>query len=195
MQNRTSSSRLFLVLSLLLAPALAQAHPGFHAAGFLHGAAHPVTGLDHICAMIAVGLWAAQRGGRAVRMVPLSFVSMMLVGGVLGAMGMALPQVETGIALSVLVLGLLVSAAVKLPLWASAAVVGMFAILHGHAHATETPMNVSALTYGLGFLASTAALHIVGIGFGLTLTRLEKVSLLRFAGGAIAVCGVVLLAS
>ena len=180
---------------MLLAPGLAQAHPGFHAAGFLHGAAHPVTGLDHICAMIAVGLWAAQRGGRAVWLVPVSFVSMMLVGGVLGAMGMPLPQVETGIALSVLVLGLLVCAAVRLPVWASALIVGMFAIFHGYAHTTETPMNVSVLTYGIGFLLATAALHVVGIGLGLTLTRLRNVSLVRFAGGAIAVCGVVFLAS
>ena len=195
MQIRTSPSRLILVFSMLLAPALAQAHPGFHAAGFLHGTAHPLTGLDHICAMIAVGLWAAQRGGRAVWLVPVSFVSMMLVGGTLGAVRMPLPQVETGIALSVLVLGLLVCAAVRLPMWASALIVGIFAIFHGFAHTTETPMNVSVLTYGMGFLLSTAALHVVGIGLGLTLTRLGNVSLVRFAGGAIAVCGVVFLAS
>lgn len=128
-------------------------------------------------------------------MVPLAFVTMMLGGGLLGMSGVHLPQVETGILTSVLVLGLLVAAAVRLPLWLSAVVVGVFAVFHGYAHTIETPMNVSALTYNLGFLFSTALLHVIGIGFGLAVVRLGKVSLVRFAGGAIAVCGVVLLAS
>jgi len=144
--------------------------------------------------MLAVGLWAAQRGGRAIWIMPLSFVSMMLAGGTLASFGIVLPMVETGIALSVLCLGLLVSAAVRMPMWSSSAVAGLFAILHGHAHAMELPMNALALPYSAGFAVSTVALHLVGIGFGLAVARLGKVAAVRIAGGAIALCGVFLLA-
>lgn len=128
-------------------------------------------------------------------MVPLAFVTMMLCGGLLGVSGVVLPQVELGIALSVLVLGVLVAAAARLPMGISAAIVGLFAIFHGYAHTVETPMNVSALTYDLGFTLSTMFLHVIGIGFGLAVVRFGKISLVRFAGGAIACCGVFLLAS
>jgi urease accessory protein len=194
MQCRSTHFRLFLTLALFFTPWLAQANPGHYESSFSHGLLHPLMGLDHICAMIAVGLWAAQRGGKAVWLLPVAFVVMMFAGGLLGKAGLALPQVEAGLLVSVLILGLLVAAAVRLPVWLSAMVAGVFAIFHGHAHAVETPMNVSALTYDVGFLLATAGLHLVGIAFGLAVARLGKISLVRYAGGAIVCCGVVLLA-
>lgn len=195
MQFRSRKSRLFIGFSVLLTPLLAQANPGVYGSGFSHGLLHPLTGLDHICAMLGVGLWAAQRGGKAVWMVPAAFVVTMFLGGLLGKFGVLLPQVEAGIMVSVLSLGLLIAAAVRLPVWLSAVIAGAFAIFHGHAHAMETPLNASALTYDLGFLLSTASLHMIGIGFGLAVAQFGKISLIRFAGGAIACCGVALLAS
>ena len=143
--------------------------------------------------MLAVGMWAAQRGGRATWMMPLAFLAMMFSGAILASLGVNLPQVEAGIALSVLILGLLVAAAVRLPIWAGAMVVGAFAVLHGHAHALETAPNAVAWAYDSGFLLSTAALHAVGILFGMAVARFGEVSLVRYTGGAIALCGVVLI--
>ena len=192
MQNRFNKSWLPVVLLLLAIPCLAQANPGLYGTGFSHGLLHPLTGFDHICAMLAVGLWAAQRGGNAIWIVPSAFVGMMFLGGLLGEFGMPLPQVEVAIMASVLSLGLLVAAAIRLPVWLSSVIAGVFAIFHGHAHAMETPMNVSAVTYVLGFILSTSLLHVVGIGFGLAMVRFGKISLVRFAGSAIACCGVLL---
>ncbi len=172
MKNHFDFLHLFgpvLSLSLVfLLPSLAQAHPGIpgHTHGFDNGLFHPLTGLDHICAMIAVGLWAAQRGGRALWLVPLTFVSVMAFGGALGMSGIALPFVETGIVASVLILGVLIAAAVRLPLMASAAMVGLFALFHGFAHGAEMPDTASGLVYGIGFIAATAILHLCGIGLG-----------------------------
>ena len=126
-------------LSLVFAPMLAHAHPGHDASGFSAGVAHPVHGLDHILAMVAVGLWAAQLGGRAKWLVPASFISVMAIGGALGMAGMPLPFAEQGIFASVLILGVLIAAAVRLPLAASMAIVGLFALCHGHAHGLEMP--------------------------------------------------------
>jgi urease accessory protein len=151
----------------ILVPAAAHAHTSAGGVdGFLHGLQHSLSGLDHLCAMLAVGLFAAQRGGRALWLVPLAFVGAMLLGGLLGASGVALPLVEQGILASVLVLGLLVAAAVRVPMAASVAVVGAFALLHGHAHGTEIPSTASGATYALGFTAAAAGLHLAGIGMG-----------------------------
>ena len=120
--------------------------------------AHPVGGLDHICAMLAVGLWAAQTGGRSVWAVPLTFVSVMVLGGMLGMMGIGLPFAEQGIVLSVLILGVLIAASIRLPLWVSSSMVGLFALFHGHAHGTEMPESAFAMIYALGFILSTASL-------------------------------------
>ena len=150
---------------------------------------HPVSGLDHICAMIAVGLWAAQRGGRGVWLIPLTFVSVMALGGFLGMAGVSVPFVEEGIVVSVLVLGVLIAAAVRLPLVTSVIVVGLFAIFHGHAHGAEMPQSASGLAYGLGFVMATALLHACGIGLAWLVTQLGQVRLVRFAGFAIALCG------
>ena len=185
--------RALFLAAALLAPSVAQAHLGAGPThGLTHGFAHPLTGLDHMAAMVAVGLWAAQRGGRALWLVPLTFVSVMAVGGVLGVTGVPLPLVEPGILASVLVLGVLVAAAVRLPLVASAALVGVFALLHGHAHGTEMPATAAGLAYGAGFVAATALLHAVGIGFGLLASRLAGARLVRYAGAATVAVGLFL---
>jgi urease accessory protein len=186
--------RLFPLLVFILLPTLAQAHPGIpgHTHGFANGLAHPLTGLDHICAMVAVGLWAAQRGGRALWLVPSVFVLVMILGGAMGMAAVPVSFVEPGIAASVLVLGVLIAAAVRLPLPVSAVLVGVFAIFHGYAHGAEMPGSVSGLAYGLGFVAATASLHLLGIGLGLLARRFAPARLVRYAGGAIAVCGVYL---
>jgi urease accessory protein len=195
----TTSSRRFGFMGLLAVgaaawgPRVALAHTGVGAAhDLLHGLQHPLTGLDHICAMIAVGLWAAQLGGRAIWLVPLSFVTVMTLGGALAMAGVALPFVEPGIVLSVLVLGVLVAAAVRLPAAASAAIVGAFALFHGHAHGTEIPASASGLAYAVGFIAATVGLHLSGIAFGALVQRRYSTAVVQCAGAAIAACGVYL---
>jgi urease accessory protein len=175
----------------------AQAHTGFSANGFAHGFMHPISGLDHILAMIAVGLWAVQLASsgskRAVWLVPLSFVSMMVIGGILGISGIELPFVEKGILVSVLVLGAFVLAGVRLPITASAAIVGLFALFHGHAHGAEMPATSSGLTYALGFAFATALLHASGIALGLIAQRRLSSLALRVAGAAVTLGGVYLM--
>jgi urease accessory protein len=172
-------------------PGTAHAHVGFGPVhDLLHGLEHPLTGLDHICAMVAVGIFSAQRGGRAIWLVPLSFVLVMTVGGALGMAEVSLPFVEPGIVLSVVVLGVFVAAAVRLPMFASVTIVGLFALAHGHAHGTEIPGFVSGASYAVGFVLATAFLHLTGIGFGLLTQRLHSSQIVRLAGVAIAACGV-----
>jgi urease accessory protein len=184
-----------LLLSLIFfAPSLAQAHPGApgHTHGFSNGLFHPLTGLDHICAMVAVGLWAAQRGGRALWLVPATFVSIMIVGGILGMGKVGIPYVEQGIAASVLVLGTFIAAAARLPMAASMAIVALFALFHGYAHGAEMPDTASGLAYGIGFVIATASLHLSGIGIGLLAQRFSSAQFIRYLGGGIAACGVYL---
>jgi urease accessory protein len=176
-------------------PVLARAHvlPG-DAAGFHHGFVHPMFGLDHILAMVAVGLWAAQLGGRALWAVPASFVGVMVTGALLGAKGVTVPFVETGIMVSVLFLGLLILASVRLPLWASMAVVGVFAIFHGHAHGAEMPVTMSGLESGIGFILATTILHASGLVLG-GLARqplLVRIPVLRVSGACIMLIGAAL---
>ncbi len=180
-----------LVALALLTPSLAQAHStGFaHSHGFASGAGHPLSGLDHLCAMIAVGLWAAQLGGRALWAVPLTFVSVMALGGALGMAGMQIPFVEQGIVISVLTLGVLIAASARLPLAASTALVGLFAICHGFAHGAEMPETASGLLYAGGFIVSTAILHMLGIGIGMVTQRVAQPQMVRFAGLTITACG------
>lgn len=176
-----------------LAAAPAHAHAGGAAHGLAHGALHPVLGADHLLAMVAVGLWAAQRGGRSTWALPLAFVGTMIVGAVLGASGAALPGVEQGILLSVLLLGALVAAAARVPAAAGAVVVAAVALLHGHAHGTEMPATTSGVAYGVGFAAATAALHAAGVLVALGLRRRSAGAIaLRVAGAAIGLGGVAL---
>lgn len=184
---------------LLLSSQAALAHPGHGAAaGLAQGFAHPLSGADHLLAMVAVGLLAAARGGRALWAVPLAFLGMMAVGGALGAAGIALPFVETGIGLSVVAFGLAAAFGAGLPLAAALALVGAFAVFHGHAHGAEMPETASGLAsglaYGLGFLAASALLHLAGIGLGLAAGRVAQGRALPFAGAAVAVAGVAVLA-
>ncbi|ESY90247.1 MULTISPECIES: HupE/UreJ family protein [Mesorhizobium] len=161
----------------------ASAHPSIGSAvSFAAGVAHPLSGLDHITAMVAVGLWAAVKGRRALWVWPLTFVTVMLVGGVLGLARIALPFVEPGILASVVVLGLMVALAVDPPVWAGAAIIGFFALLHGYAHGAEVAPSANGLEYVAGFALATAMLHAVGIGFGLTLQRVTPGPVNRIAG-------------
>jgi urease accessory protein len=185
----------FRFFSLLIAslPFAASAHTGVgDTAGFWAGLGHPVGGADHMLAMVAVGLWAAQMGGKALWAVPGTFVAAMLVGGVLGVAGVPVPYVEQGILVSVLVLGVLISAATTVPLTASALMVGMFAVFHGHAHGAEMPLGLGVFSYSFGFALATALLHGVGIGFGIALQKQNIARLVRFAGTAITLGGVYL---
>ena len=185
--------RVLFLLAIFLAPSLAQAHTGVGTTtGFANGLAHPLSGLDHLCAMIAVGLWAAQRGGRALWLVPLTFVSVMTLGAMLGMAGLAMPFVEKGIVASVLVLGVLVAAAVRLPLVASVILIGLFALFHGHAHGAEMPATASGWLYGTGFVFATAGLHLLGIGVGLGAKRYVSEKMIRVTGCLIAACGLYL---
>lgn len=162
---------------------------------FVHGLAHPVSGADHILAMLAIGLWGVIAGGRALWAWPAAFVAMILVGFCAAILGAQAPIVEPVIASSIVLLGLLVALAVKAPVWLGAVVAGLFAFFHGHAHGTEAAAaGVDLIAYACGFSLATAALHAVGLGAGLLVTRSAGDSLLRATGGLVAVSGVVLIA-
>lgn len=180
-------------LALFCTPALAFAHAGHDHSGLMAGVAHPVTGLDHLLAMLAVGLWAAQQQGRARWALPLTFVATLLFGGLLGFQGLQLPFMETGIAASVLALGLLVAVAVRPPMAVAVAMTALFALAHGVAHGLELPELASPWGYAAGFVAATAALHAISYALVRTLP-VAAAPLVRIAGGASAVAGAWLLA-
>lgn len=180
-------------LATLLFAAPAQAHTGIGAtAGLAAGLAHPLLGLDHLLAMVAVGLLAAQQGGRALWAVPACFVAAMAGASLVGMAGIALPLVELGIAASVIVLGAAIALRRTVPAGLAMALAGGFALFHGHAHGAEIPAAANALAYGAGFVAATVALHAAGIGLGLAArkagTRLAD-TVIRFCGGGIALAG------
>ena len=190
--KRSIAQVLFAAATIFAAfPGLASAHVGVgETSGFAAGFFHPLLGMDHVLAMLAVGLWAAQAGGRMTWAAPCTFVAVMIAGGALGAAGAPLPFVEQGILASVLVLGLLISAAARLPFAYSIAVVAFFALFHGHAHGTEMPLHASGAAYSAGFALATVLLHAAGIGVGAGLAKLDLVRLVRYAGGAITLLGV-----
>jgi urease accessory protein len=197
MNEKTPQRTVFLALpaalAVLLAPGAAFAHVGVNPVhDLLHGLEHPLTGLDHICAMFAVGLWAAQRGGRAIWSLPLAFLLVMTVGSVLGIAGIILPFVEQQIVLSVILLGVLIAAALRLPMPISILTVGLFALAHGNAHGAELQASAAAVPYVLGFLTSTALLHAAGIAFGLAMRRAQATQFVHLAGVTIAACGLYL---
>jgi urease accessory protein len=172
----------------------ALAHVGDHShMSFTEGMLHPFSGLDHVLAMVAVGLWASQLGGRALWLLPLTFPAVMAVGAGLGLSGVTLPWVEIGIAGSVMVLGAVVALALRPSLAISIPLIGAFALLHGYTHGIELPASASALSYGAGFIAATLVLHAVGIATGLIGGRLPVRFAARTTGGAIAALGLVLL--
>src|SRR5450631_3661274 len=176
--------RLALTLLVLgLGSSAALAHPGHgEAASFAAGIAHPLGGLDHMAVMIAVGLWAALKGGRALWLWPAAFVGVMLIGGALGMAHVPLPFVESGILASVIALGLLVALAVDLPVWLGAVVIAVFAVFHGHAHGSEATETMSGMEYMAGFALATATLHLTGIGFAQMMTRAHLPPAIRVVG-------------
>ncbi|MBZ9710638.1 HupE/UreJ family protein [Mesorhizobium sp. ESP7-2] len=183
--------RLCLSATLLVAAAMpAYAHVGIGTtSSFMAGFTHPLSGLDHMTVMLAVGLWAALKGGKAIWAWPAAFVAVMLGGAALGMAHMPLPFVEPGILASVVAVGLLVALAVDLPVSASVAIIGLFALFHGHAHGTEVPENAGGLEYMTGFAIATVLLHAIGIAAGLSLgLRFRGVA--RIAGAACAAIGV-----
>src|SRR6266446_3742765 len=175
-----------LVLAAITTPALAHSENGV-AIDFWGGFTHPIFGPDHVIAMVAVGLWGAFLGQPAIWLLPVVFPLVMAVGGALGVVGMPLPGVETGIAVSAIILGGMVAFAAKPPLWVAAVLVGAFAIFHGHAHGAELPIGADAVAFSVGFVVATGMLHLCGIAFGL-LTRWPAGRIaVRAAGGAIAI--------
>ena len=182
-----------VVLAMAAMPSTAFAHADVGGSGFSHGFLHPWSGLDHVLAMVMVGLLAFQLGGRALWLVPASFILVMILGGLLGMAGVSVPFVELGIALSVVVLGVVAALEVKAPVAAAMGLVGLFAIFHGHAHGAEMPVLADGLSYGGGFVLATALLHGAGLGLGYLLGlggRRYGSMVSRAAGGLAAVAGV-----
>jgi urease accessory protein len=187
--SRTAAAALVLV-GLHTA---ALAHVGFHPQGLGDGLAHPFSGLDHILAMVAVGLWASQMARPAWWALPLTFAAVMALGAVIGFAGVASPWIEIGIAASVIVLGGAIALALRPSLVVGAALVALFALVHGYAHGAELPASASPLAYGVGFVAATLALHAIGLGLGRLSNSAAKQLAMRGAGAAIALAGIALL--
>lgn len=178
-----------VALAGMLVPFGAFAHILNDAGGWAAGISHPLLGPDHLLAMLAVGFWAAQMGGRALWAVPLTFVAIMGGGALIALAGIPLLSVESGVAASVLALGLLVAFAIRLPLAAGMTLTGAFALLHGHAHGAELPAMVSPWIYAAGFLMATGLLHVSGI----VTARLIDAKRLRIAGACVALAGAALM--
>jgi urease accessory protein len=183
-----------LAAALSLVPTAALAHTGIgDAHGFVQGFAHPLGGLDHVLAMVTVGIFAWQLGGRALWLVPATFVLVMAAAGGLGLYGIAVPFVEFGIAASVIVLGAVVALGVKAPLAVAMGVAGLFAVFHGHAHGTEMPLDAAGAAYATGFMLATALLHLGGIALGFVIGRVGDIHgqlVYRIAGGLVAMAGI-----
>lgn len=177
-----------LAVALAASPALAHSERG-EAIDFWGGFTHPLFGLDHVVAMVAVGLWGAFLGTPAIWLLPVVFPLVMALAGAAGVLGMPLPGVETGIALSAIALGAMVAFAAKPPLWVAAVLVGAFAVFHGHAHGAELPIGADAVAFSMGFVIATGMLHLAGIAFG-TLSHWSAGKIaVRAAGGIIALIG------
>lgn len=182
--------RLAFSLPLMLIATAALAHSDPHPGGFISGFSHPIKGWDHVVAMVAVGLWGAVLGAPALWLLPVVFPLVMAFGGALGVIGVPLPMVETGVALSGVVLGLLIAFAVRAPVWVAAVIVGIFAVFHGHAHGTELPNAANPLAYGIGFVIATGLLHLTGIGLGVAVSSsLGRVAVRAIGVGIAAVGG------
>ncbi|MDE8601995.1 HupE/UreJ family protein [Marinomonas sp. RSW2] len=190
---RSHTLKMGLVALFATIPALALAHPGHeHTTSFMSGFMHPMGGLDHLLAMLAIGLWAASLGGRALWAIPTAFVGTMLVGGGLAVAGVQVPFIEQGIILSVILMGALLVGAARFPVAICAGIAGLFAVFHGAAHGLEMPLNANGAEYALGFAAATALLHLVGIGFGAVIARFQAPIITRVTGSLIAIAGLFL---
>lgn len=190
-RHNTLFRAMALTVFVFLCAQMAFAHPQKgEAVGFLTGFRHPISGLDHVLAMVAVGLWGAQLGSPAIWLLPVAFPMVMAFGGMLGLMGVPLPGTEYGIALSAILLGAAVLFEIRPPITIAAILVGFFAIFHGHAHGTELPAGQSALLYSMGFVIATGCLHAVGIGIGTVHRWGWGQRILRAAGGLVTMGGV-----
>jgi urease accessory protein len=180
-----------LLCLLLLWPARAFAHilEGDAAGGFISGFEHPISGLDHIVAMVSVGLWGAQLGAPAIWLLPVTFPIVMAFGGMLGLMGVSLPYSEVAIALSAVALGAVVAAEARPPLWEAAVLVGFFAIFHGYSHGVALPPDQNGVLYSVGFVIATGLLHLTGIGIGLIHHWKSGQMVLRLGGAGVAAAG------
>jgi urease accessory protein len=188
------ASLVLAALLLVSGPAAAHTEAGVPG-GLLNGFLHPLTGLDHLVAMVAVGLWGAQLGKPGIWVLPICFPAVMALGGVLGILGIPLPATEIVVALSALVLGFAVAMALRVPFWAAAAVVAVFAVFHGYAHGAEMPGAANALAYGVGFVVATGTLHAAGILIGVLIRWPTGAQAVRALGAAIAGLGGVFLLS
>lgn len=185
----SSRLRLFwFLLTLISFPALGHTDVGV-AGGLLSGLIHPVKGLDHLVAMIAVGLWGAQLRQPAIWLLPITFPLVMALGGLAGLAGLPLPGLEIGIAVSAIALGLAVGFAWRAPLWLAGLLVALFALFHGYAHGRELPQAADPLAYGAGFVVATGLLHLCGIGLGALTHWPRGAQWVRALGVGIAVCG------
>jgi len=195
--SRFASRALTTTLAVTF-PTLALAHTGVGSTyGFAHGFGHPISGIDHTFAMVLVGVLAFQHGGRALWLVPSAFVALMAVGGAIGMAGYSMPMVETGIAMSVIVLGAAVGMKIKAPIAAAVGIAGLFALFHGHAHGSEMPADAAGIAYAAGFVVATCLLHATGLGFGYAIGRIDGargLAISRAVGGLAVVAGVGLLA-
>jgi urease accessory protein len=193
-QSNASTRILPLATLLLIPPANALAHTagGSAGAGFLTGFLHPLGGLDHMLAMLAVGMWGAQLRNPAIWLLPVAFPQVMALGGVAGILGVPLVGIELGIALSVIVLGSMIALDRRPPLWAALAIVSFFAVFHGYAHGAELPGKTGAVAYSAGFVTATGLIHLTGIGIGLVVRLPRGVAMLRAGGSAIAAAGLFL---
>jgi urease accessory protein len=190
-QTAGGARRSLLILCFLLYPLTVFAHQrGGEAVGFASGFWHPISGIDHILAMVAVGMWGAQLGAPAIWVLPVVFPMVMALGGTMGLMGVKLPGIELCIALSALALGFAVFREARPKLWISATIVGVFAVAHGHAHGTELPLGASGVLYSIGFVIATGLLHALGIGIGLVHRWTAGRVALRVAGAVVAMGGV-----
>lgn len=188
--SRLRSGLALLAFSTAMAsPAWAHVEKGA-ASGLVAGLHHPISGWDHILAMIAVGLWGAQLGAPAIWLLPVTFPMVMAFGGFLGLIGIPLPGIEIGIALSAIMLGLMVATEARPPLGVAAALVAIFAVFHGHAHGTELPENQSGMLYSIGFVIATGCLHAIGIAIGLIHRWPLGQKVVRAAGAGITLAGV-----
>ena len=187
---RPNPEAILAVLLLSFAAWRADAHiEAGQAGGFLSGLRHPVSGLDHVLAMVSVGLWGAQLGPPAIWILPVTFPMVMAFGGFLGLVGVPLPGVEIGIALSAVLLGFMVAREARPPLGVAAALVGIFAVFHGHAHGTELPAGQSGILYSIGFVMATGCLHAMGIAIGLVHRWPAGRVALRAAGVLVTIAG------
>lgn len=185
-----ASAVLFAILALLATSDIANAHiVGGEAVGFLSGLQHPVSGLDHIIAMVSVGLWGAQLGAPAIWLLPLTFPLIMAMGGFLGLIGLPMPGPEIAVAFSGIMLGAVVLMELRPPLFWAAALVGVFGLYHGYAHGTELPPGQNGLLYSLGFVIATGCLHLTGITIGLIHRWAWGARVLQLMGGGVLVIG------